>query len=195
MSFVTFANGMLKFTLPKNMLCHIQLQWQGSGAKKMTIDGDPNMPVIYASCPPLTPPPPNAKFVMLAPGQAAVHDVMLNTNSSRDMKITPYHENGTPCPQIGGIDPDIIFTAGIELWTYQDPNDPRYQISSWLMISAGADSVSCIIIVEPDSGGGGRARKLMKEEPFMEMNAYLSVVHKTLQALIDTWNDDFVKIK
>jgi hypothetical protein len=195
MSFVTFVNGMLKFTLPPATECHIQVEWLGPGAKKMKIDGDPSQPVIYASCPPITIPPPPTKFEMLPTGGMTVHDVMVDPANSRAMKITPYHENGTPCPQMGGIDPNDKFTSAIEVWTHQDPNDPRKQASAWVMATWRGDTISTVIIVEPAGGGGATAKKLMKGKLFKQMNAHLSTVHKTLQVLLDMWSDDFSKIK
>lgn len=195
MSFVTFVNGMLKFTLPPATECHIQVEWLGPGAKKMKIDGDPSQPVIYASCPPITIPPPPTKFEMLPTGGMTAHDVMVDPANARTMKITTYHENGTPCPQMGGIDPKIKFTSAIEFWSYEDPDDPRKQGSSWVMVTSGGDTISTIIILEPASSAGTTAKKLMKGKPFQQMSTHLSTVHKTLQVLLDMWNDDFSKIR
>lgn len=193
MSFVTFANGMLEFTVPPATQCHIQVEWSGPGAKKLKIDGDSNYPVIYVSCPPLTPPPPNAKFIMLLAGQFPVHDVMVDPTYSRSMKITPLHENGTPCPA-GGIDPNDKFTGALETWTYQDPREPRRQGSAWQLITSVGDCITIIIIVEPDSGGGA-STSLMNKKPFKRVSAYLSMVHTTLQALLAAWSHDLKKIK
>lgn len=194
MSFVTFVNGMLEFTLPSSMLCHIQVQWFGPGAKKMNIDEDLNQLVIYASCPPITIPRPPTKFEMLPTGGMTVHDVMVDPANARTMKITPYHANGTPCPPSGGIDPNIQFSGAIEVWTYVDPQDPRIQMSAWITASSGGDTISTIIILEPNSSGGSGPRQFMEKKLFKQLRVQLSAVHKTLQMLLDMV-DDFSKIK
>lgn len=194
MSFVKFSNGMLSFTLAPNLLCYIQVSWAGGGAKKMTIKGDPNGVFTFVTCPLPAPPVPPDIVKIVPDGGTDMHHLQLDPANPRSMKITLYHENGIPCPPTGGIDPNDKITAGLEIWEYQDPNDPRRQASAWLFNSK-SDTISTVIIVEPDSGAGAGPKRMMNAKWFKDMNTYLSVVQSSLGALVKAWSRDLAKFK
>jgi len=195
MSFVKLVSGSLKFTLPPAMLGHVQVQMMGPGAMKVKIEGDPSGAFTFATCPPPQPPNPPDQFKMLPAGAVDVHHFQSDPGASRTIKVSPFHENGAPCPPSGGIDPNDKFITAIEVWEYQDPNDPRRQMSSWSFLSTSGSGFSAVIIIEPDSSGGTTPKRLMKEKPFKQMNALLPVMQASLQALLGVWDRELRKIK